>query len=457
MKKIGRYIVQGLLGRGGMGKVFKVKLPVIDKITALKILDPDPLTAELMGKDKIHSLFLREAVTMAGISHPNIVSVFDYDEHDGKPFFVMDYYPNNLGTIMGELYTVEQTSRRISVDRALSYTLQTLDGLDCLHDAGILHRDIKPFNLLVTEQDRVKICDFGLSKLRNESFSGPENLNVGSPYYAAPEQENDPDNVDARSDLYSLGIVFYRMLTSRLPYLNDMERKFPPASELNPDLDSQWDDFFKLAIDRQRVCRFSDANAMKKALVELQDHWQKQKDLTCSLTEFESRPPLAEPRPIKTPLRHSPYKIRPQQAVSQFNLDKLWQPNRYVQNDFVKISDEILQDRATGLTWQVSGSNFPRTWEQAHLYIHRLNEEAYGDFDNWHMPTIDELVTLLIPAAQESALCIEPVFNQTQRWIWSIDRRSYVSAYYVNIELGFVGWQDFSAPYYVRAVHSPNP
>ena len=102
MKKIGRYIIEGLLGRGGMGRVFKVRLPVIDKIAALKILDPDPLVARLMGIRKLRNLFTHEAATMAGLNHPNIVAVYDYDEHDGNPFFVMDYFPNSLGTMIGE-------------------------------------------------------------------------------------------------------------------------------------------------------------------------------------------------------------------------------------------------------------------------------------------------------------------------------------------------------------------
>lgn len=438
-----------------MGKVFKVTLPIIDKIAALKILNPDPLTAKLMGLAKLHALFLHEAVTMAGISHPNIVSVYDYDEHEGKPFFVMDYYPNNIGTLMGEDYRVEHPSRRISVDRSIDYGLQTLDGLDCLHDTGILHRDIKPFNLLITAQNRVKICDFGLSKLRNETFSGPKNLNVGSPYYAAPEQEADPDSADARSDLYALGVMLYRMLTCRLPYLDAMEWQYPPPSELNRDLDTRWDAFFAKTINRNRKRRFADAKEMKKALIELQAHWEKRKELSCSLAETNSASPCFAPRPIQIPLRHCPYKIGPQHAVGRFNLDQLWQPKEYVRNHFITISDKTVEDRATGLTWQISGSQFPRTWTDAHLYIHRLNEEAYGGMDNWRIPTIDELVTLLEPRAQGSDLCIEPLFDATQRWIWSIDRRSYVSAYYADMDLGFIGWQDFSAPYYVRAVSSP--
>ena len=189
MKRIGRYLIRGLLGRGGMGKVYKVELPAIGKIAALKLLDPDPVVAKLLGIERLRNLFISEARTMSGVNHPNIVAIHDFDWHAEKPFYVMDFFANNLGAMIGESYRTEVPSRRIVVDKALDYTRQTLDGLACLHDAGIYHRDIKPFNLLVTAWDTIRICDFGLSKLRGEAYAGPANLNVGSPYYAAPEQE----------------------------------------------------------------------------------------------------------------------------------------------------------------------------------------------------------------------------------------------------------------------------
>ncbi len=454
MRTIGRYIIEGLLGRGGMGRVFKVRLPVINKIAALKILDPDPLVAELTGMDKLRSLFIREAVTMAGLNHPNIVTVYDYDEHGGQPFFVMDYFPNSLGTMIGELYTVETPSRPVRVEKALDYTLQTLNGLDCLHDAGILHRDIKPFNLLVTARDTLKICDFGLSKIRHEDFAGPANLNVGSPYYAAPEQEADPDHVDARTDLYSVGVMFYRMLTCHLPYLSDSTSGYRPPSRLNPDLDEPWDAFMEKAVARRPDERFASAAQMRSSLIDLQDHWKRQKDKSCALLG-----PIAAPFPIPRrtalALRHFPLKLRTRQAAARFNLDALWQPNAYTRNDLVLRSKGSVEDRSTGLIWQKTGSRYPHTWSEAHLYIRRLNEEAYAGLQNWRLPTVDELVTLINPNPQGAALCVESVFGKTQRWAWSIDRHSYVSAYYLDMELGFVGWQDFSAPYYVRAVSSP--
>ncbi|MCU0614498.1 MAG: serine/threonine protein kinase, partial [Desulfobacterales bacterium] len=180
--KIGRYEVCGMLGRGGMSRVYKVKVPVIGKIAALKIMSPDPLLAKLMDTAKLNELFISEAVIMAGLRHANIVDVWDFDEADGNLFYIMDYYCNNLGIIIGETYRTEQPSRVIRLDKAIHYISQILAGLARLHHAGIIHRDIKPFNILVTEQDTIKISDFGLSKLRGETFGGPRNLNVGSPF-----------------------------------------------------------------------------------------------------------------------------------------------------------------------------------------------------------------------------------------------------------------------------------
>jgi len=457
MKKIGRYIVRGLLGRGGMGKVYKVELPPIGKVAALKLLDPDALLVQLMGYEQLHTLFVKEAVTMAGIRHPNIVAIHDFDQMQGKPFYVMDYYANNLGSMMGESYRIEEPSRIISTEKALDYLEQTLSGLCALHDAGILHRDIKPFNLLVTDRDTIKICDFGLSKLRGETFSGPSNLNVGSPYYAAPEQEADPDGVDARADLYPLGIMFYRMLTGHLPDLEGKISTYAPPSARNPDLDHRWDEFTAQAIARRSENRFFSARAMEAALADLRDHWHRQKEKSCALVPSTGDKGPADDNAVCIKRRSVPIKCDPESAAAQLNLDKLWRPNVYATNRFELRDNSILEDLCTGLTWQQSGSNYPRPWQQAHEYIRQLNARQFGGRRNWRLPTADELITLLKPSPQGSAWCMPPIFDATQRWIWSADRRSFQAAYYVDVQLGFLGWKDFSAPFYVRAVSPSDP
>jgi serine/threonine-protein kinase len=452
VRRIGRYIIHGLLGRGGMGKVYRVELPPVGKIAALKLLQPDPVLAQLLGQPKLIDQFTTEARTLASLDHPHIVTIHDFDFWEGKPFYVMDYHAHNLGALIGESYRTENPSRILPADRALVYIHQLLEGLAALHDAGIIHRDIKPFNLLVTASDTLKICDFGLSKLRGESFAGPSNLNVGSPFYAAPEQEKDPNRVDQTADLYPVGIMLYRMLTGRLPEAAPGTKKYRPPSRLNPDIDKVWDDFIAQAMATSPAQRFANAQSMLYALTELTRHWQAQKEQTCALPPAETS--FAGSGPPRISLRSTPLKLSPRQAATRFDLDVLWRPRTYFKNDFEKQGEEIILDQARGLIWQRQGSNYPVPWEQAIAYTAQLNEMRFTGRRTWRLPTMAELITLLRPSPQVNDLCLPHLFSATQRHLWSSDRRSFVAAYFVEAEMGYVGWSDFSAPHFVRAVCS---
>jgi serine/threonine protein kinase len=446
MKHIGKYQIRGLLGRGRMGKIFKVQHPLIGKIFALKLLDPDPLLVELMGRNKITAMFKSEAITIAGLRHPNIVEILDYDEFEDKPFYLMEYYVNNLGIVIGETFRTEQASRTLKIENAIRYISQTLDALKCMHQAGIIHRDIKPHNLLLTDHDTVKVCDFGLSKLRGEEFDGPSSLKFGSAWYAPPEQEEDPNRVDASADLYAVGITMYRMLTGVLP-----EDKYLPIGRFNADLDASWDDFIRKAIARRPQKRYLSAAEMLTDLQLLAAGWEAKKEQICLLPQTEK---TGRSAPAATRLipRSSCIKIRPRDAKKTFALDDLWRPARFLPNDFEIHSNGTITDRATGLVWQQSGSEFPVTWPQARIYIETLNSSRFAAGSTWRLPTIDELTTLLTEFPHSEDYCIEPIFDRTQKSIWSCDRRSFTAAWYVSIDMGYVAWQDFTGYYHVRAV-----
>ncbi len=450
--KIGRYEVCGMLGRGGMSRVYKVKVPLIGKIAALKIMSPDPLLAKLMDTAKLRELFTSEAVIMAGLRHANIVDVWDFDEADGKLFYIMDYYCNNLGIMIGETYRTEQPSRVIRLDKAIHYIGQILAGLARLHHAGIIHRDIKPFNILVTEQDTIKISDFGLSKLRGETFGGPPNLNVGSPFYAAPEQEQNPDDVDFTADIYPVGVMLYRMVTGELPPEDRTLMKMP--SHFNPDLDEHWDQFIVTALSLYRFERFSGAEEMMKELEYLSNLWQRKKDNVCKISDpvhsAESDDNVSEM--VSRFQRHESIKVCSSHAKNIFGLDDLWRPLEYTGNNFIDNQDGSVTDKTTGLTWQKSGCPYPLTWHQAKNYIGSLNRKRFAGHECWQLPTINELMSLLTRTPHGEDLCIQPLFDQTQKWLWSCDLRSFMSAWYVNVELGFVAWHDFTGYYYARGV-----
>jgi serine/threonine protein kinase len=448
VKKIDKYEISGLLGKGGMGVVYKARVPVIGRVVALKLLAPHPMLVELLGKEAIRRSFVTEAMTMASLRHPHIAAVWDFHDSDDLTFFVMEYYCNNLGLMIGETYRVEGPSRVLSVDKAIHYTRQVLVGLLRLHQAEIIHRDIKPYNILITDEDRVKITDFGLSKLRGETFRGPPNLRVGSPYYAAPEQEEDPDQVDARADIYPVGVMLYRMLTGALPI-----EPLKKLSQSNSDLDPDWDAFIDQAISGARENRFASVKHMLDSLDALNLAWEEKKEKACQMPQMLTlkRSPAQK---TKKRLRAQGVKVAPRKARKVFEVDKLWRPIRYIANDLQLNPEGTVTDRSNSLAWQQAGSDYPLSWHEAQKYIEQLNHGCFAGRASWRLPTVNELISLITEIPQAADLCVEPIFDQAQRWLWSSDRRSFVAAWYVSLDLGYVSWQDFTCYYFVRAVSS---
>ena len=325
MKQLGPYAIDGLLGTGGMSRVYKVIIPRIHKPAALKILHPHPHLVQLMGSAAIRRYFEHEAITMARIRHRHIAEVWDYDEHRGRPFYLMDYFDDCLALLMGESRRPDAPSRILPVPRAIYYTRQILDGLNRLHQAGVVHRDIKPFNVLITGHDTVKICDLGLSIHRGERFNAPKQLKIGSPWYAAPEQEENPDKVDPRADLFSIGVVLYRMLTGRLP-----GGHWKPPSTMNPLLNAAWDQFLKTATARIPAHRHRDAQTMGDDLDHLLARWRDAREAACQLS-----PPGKSARSSFLRLRRKASKVPLAQGPRVFGTDDLLRPVRYRDNRFV--------------------------------------------------------------------------------------------------------------------------
>lgn len=433
-----------------MSTVYKVAMPITGKIVALKLLSPAQPLVDLLGEPELERTFTAEAVIMAGLRHPHIADIRDFDKDDqGRPFYVMEYYCKNLGDMIGEHFRVEERSRIMEPDKVIHYGLQILDGLSCLHQAGIVHRDIKPYNMLVTDQDSIKICDFGLSKLRGETRGRPRNLQVGSPFYTPPEQEEDPERVDGRADLYSCAVMLYRMLTGELP---DGKTR---ASQLNPLLDEQWDLFLATGLARDKENRFAAAKTMLQALLELQEHWQQAKEKTCTILNDLSAGNNPDRSSRGKTLRSQPVKIDPAGGRKLFKVDSLGRPRHYFTNQYRDNRDATITDRSSGLVWQQAGSDYPLTWDGAQQYVQSLNACSAAGCSNWRLPTVDELLSLLTEVSLREQYCMAPLFDRSKKWLWSCDKRSFVAAWYVSVDLGFVGWQDMTCYNYVRAVCSP--
>jgi serine/threonine-protein kinase len=458
MRMIGRYAVLGLLGRGGMGAVYKAAAPRTGRVVALKLLHPSEMLAATADPDALRRAFLREAALMARIRHPGVAQVLDLDEDAaGRPFFAMEYYCANLGAQLGESYRVEEPTRRLGVERSLSLARQLAAALSRLHYAGILHRDVKPYNLMLAEAppdlpgeaDTAKLIDFGLSRLRGEGASRPTRGAVaGSPYYCAPEQEGAPDSADERADVFSAGVTLFRCLTGRLP------QEAIPASRLRQGLDARFDDFFARCCNADPAARPASARALLAELDELCAHWERLRAAVCGLPDEAPKdapglgPGLA-PRaaPTRQPLAG---------ARRAFGLDELWRPAAPLGPErFVDRGDGTLLDPATGLVWERGGSPYALAHAAAGAYAARLDAERFAGLGGWRLPTAEELASLLRPEPNLRHLCVPGLFDAAQRRLWSADRKSYTAAWYADAEQGFIWWQDLACEFFARCVTRP--
>lgn len=238
-----------LLGRGGMGFVFKARQPHLDRFVALKLL-PEDLARETQFTER----FNREAKALARLNHPNIVTIFDFGHSDGFFFLVMEF-------VNGVNLRQAMSAKRFSPAEALAIVPKICDALQYAHEQGVLHRDIKPENILLDSQGRVKIADFGIAKLAGENAEAVTLTGTGSalgtPHYMAPEQFSQPGEVDHRADIYSLGVVFYELLTGELP----LGRFAAPS--LRTPLDQRIDGIVLRALERERELRQKDARELK--------------------------------------------------------------------------------------------------------------------------------------------------------------------------------------------------
>ena len=232
----GRYRIQGTLGQGGMAAVYLAHDSELDRAVAIKVL------AEHLSSDEaFEQRFLREARMAAKLSHPNIVHVYDQGEEDGQPFIVMEYVD---GSTLGDELT---RTGPLPPGRVVDLALQICGGLEHAHSSGLVHRDIKPGNLLLRKDGTVKIADFGIARAAQATKLTQIGSVLGTAAYLAPEQAAG-EQVTAAADIYSLGCVLFELLTGRTPYVfetlpelvvKQRDEPITPIRELRADVPTE--------------------------------------------------------------------------------------------------------------------------------------------------------------------------------------------------------------------------
>ncbi len=298
-KRFGRYEVVRELGKGAMGVVYLGRDPVIGRLVALK-------TIRVAAEDDIeqrefNERFLREAQAAGTLSHPNIVTVHDVGEEDEISFIAMEYVEGkNLKQIIRE-------KDRLAFERTADVIAQVAAALDYAHRKGIVHRDVKPANIIITPDGTVKITDFGIAKIETSSLTETGQF-LGTPNYMSPEQVTG-ETVDGRSDIFSLGVVLYELLTKRKPFLGDnvtsisykiVHEEYPRLQTIDPGIPSEFVPIVAKALAKDPASRYQRAADFGESLSELgarQAEYQLIRNLGEMVAQAERLGPVA---PVET-------------------------------------------------------------------------------------------------------------------------------------------------------------
>ena len=259
-KYIGNYEVVSELGRGGMGVVYKAREESLNRFVAIKMLGN-----QLVDDESIALRFMREARAVADLNHPNVVQVFRVDRHEDQPYFVMEYVEGD------SLKQLIRRENKLQPMRALQILKEVGNGLAAAHDKGVIHRDIKPENIMLTKYGGVKVVDFGIARVEEQGTRlTSTGMGLGTPSYISPEVCLSQD-VDQRSDIFSMGVVLFEMLTGDIPFKSDspfemmtkvVEAKIPNIKELNPNVDDGLKQILAKMIAKRPNLRYQNCNEL---------------------------------------------------------------------------------------------------------------------------------------------------------------------------------------------------
>lgn len=273
-EKLGHFLIQAEIGRGGMGTIYFAVDTMLNREVALKAIHP-----QLADNQQLMDRFKIEAMTQARMNHPNIVTIFSFNKIDDQFIIAMEYVE---GKSLKELL---QAKKRLAPAEAIDIIIQVAEGLSYAHVQNVIHRDIKPANILLAKDNKVKISDFGIAKVFGAQGLTKTGMMMGTPWYTPPEQIMGK-NIDFRADLYSLGVTFYELLTSRVPFDSETNSEFqiqkahletppPRPSIYNPQIGVKLEKIILQALQKKVEKRFQSAREMISELQKIRGELSK--------------------------------------------------------------------------------------------------------------------------------------------------------------------------------------
>ena len=323
-----RYEILGLIGTGGMSEVYQAKCHVLNRLVGIKVLKE-----EYSRDANFVSKFKMEAQSAASLSHPNIVSVFDVIDEENLHYIVMELIEGIT------LKSYIKKKGKLGIKEAIGISIQVAQGIAAAHDQHIVHRDIKPQNMIISRDGKVKVADFGIARAVSEQTVGGPNA-VGSVHYISPEQARG-EYSDARSDIYSLGITMFEMVTGTVPFdgenpvsiaLAHLEKEIPAPESLNPEVTPSMSRIIRKCTEKLPEDRYQDAYELiadlRHALVDPEDEYLRaEADLETAPTnvrEKDSDAVIRAAQSVERPRRKTSNQYRQYKRQEQDNaIDKL--------------------------------------------------------------------------------------------------------------------------------------
>ncbi len=426
------YTLKGVLGEGSFGIVYLVENR-IGVPFALKVLNKN-VNMEKRGLE-----------TVMRVHSNRLISVQDYGKTvKGVDSILMEYVSVNLEDLLNQ--------GRLGEMKARHYFVEIIKGLKTLKEHGILHRDIKPGNLFVLE-DIIKIGDFGTVRFLSGETSSMSEV-AGTFHYMAPERFKKEYGYSV--DRWSAAVVFYRMLTGRYPFDGkDRTEIFGAIMMEDPNLSilpERYRPFFKKCFEKDSGKRHQSLQDVLDDLKRIPSGGPESAE-TQKTVVSDVKKDIHEERTL-IHLRRTPHTVRDEEFKTFFRLNNKRRPQEYIENVYVDNGDGTVTDFATGLTWQKGGSINYVTYDNVKAYVDEINAERFAGYDDWRVPTVDELMSLLEPEKSSTDLYIDPVFDKMQSWCWSSDVRSNGTVWIVYFRYGHVYWNVIKFISFLRLVRS---